>query len=396
MSQKWVQTQAWLGFPDVPISQEDKPDEYSTFLGGFPVFFDGCSLNPNIIKCGNCKNLCRLLLQCYAPLEGDNLKERALYVWGCHNPSCRRVPNSIVCVRGVRLPLKSDIEAVKSPKAISHLEEKKSSPKEKKVNPFAITSESSRGLNPFSDATSANNPFSLSTDVNPSKPSSNVFSKPSFAAKAQQSITDQQKTQAKTKTKHIALTTSGMSVHPPVTETYTYPVTEAFQGMFLGLDLEYVPQNKVNSKKDDFSTFKNYTPYLNDSSEAWEKESYEKSPSVYEKTFRLFSEKISHNPTQCLRYERGGTPLLASGRDKLGQQLKSVTNFGKSPVPLCPLCKSPRLFEMQLMPHAISILNDEIAEWSTILVATCSMDCNPPINKDRVGYAVEWVGIQWD
>ena len=114
-----------------------------------------------------------------------------------------------------------------------------------------------------------------------------------------------------------------------------------------------------------------------------------------DRTFQRFADRLAQNPVQVLRYE---FPLLASKTDEVGRALSQA----RKGIPKCSHCGKKRVFEMQMMPHAITELEvDEVGldgmEWSTILLAVCSTDCQPPGTRpDAVSYAEEWVGVQWE
>lgn len=102
----------------------------------------------------------------------------------------------------------------------------------------------------------------------------------------------------------------------------------------------------------------------------WAGEKYEKS-NLFVREFKSFQKFILENPTQLLRYEWLGTPLL----------------YSRLPLPdsYCSNCNSKRKFEFQLMPHLNSfILKQNLdlkqllkeKEWITALVFTCGMDCD--------------------
>ncbi|WBW71792.1 SSU-rRNA maturation protein Tsr4-like protein 1 Tsr401 [Schizosaccharomyces osmophilus] len=395
MNRNWLTTKVWLGTPDVNVSDQETPDQYSTFLGDSPVFLENVSVNPDDIRCGNCNSYCRFLLQCYAPIEGDESKERALYIWACHDQACRRSSKSVICLRGVQVVQYSKQETEPPKKAPA---EEVSKPT--KINPFTSSSSSTtKASNPFSSSFSSPNPFALSSQ--PSSPCPDppkdekhlIKTQNSFAAMALTGANKNPETKNSSSDK-VYVDAQNMPIHPQVTTTYDYPMIPKFPGMFLTLDSEYLPKSlKAKEMKKGSSSLK--IQETMDSYGNWDNESYEKSPAVYEKAFRNFTDLISHNPTQCVRYERGGKPLLSSSRDTVGKMFNNADPYTNT-LPVCSLCKSPRIFEMQLMPYSISVLDDEVAEWSTILVATCSVDCRPPLNKYQVGYAKEWVGIQWE
>jgi len=108
-----------------------------------------------------------------------------------------------------------------------------------------------------------------------------------------------------------------------------------------------------------------------------------------------------------LRYERKGVPLLYSRDDGIGKLLSSKTaaiDISMNRIPSCGLCGSGKVFELQLMPHTITILEegqetaalDEGMVWGTIIVGTCGEDCDVSGSKTGVGYVEEWVGVQWE
>ncbi|KAK5016262.1 hypothetical protein LTR60_002488 [Cryomyces antarcticus] len=100
--------------------------------------------------------------------------------------------------------------------------------------------------------------------------------------------------------------------------------------------------------------------------------------------FQRFADRIADNPTQVLRYEFRGRPLLYSTTDPVGSLLSrpSHTPANALPVPPCANCAAPRVFELQLTPHAISELEVhetglEGMEWGTVLLGVCGRDCAP-------------------
>ncbi|TPR10042.1 Ca2+ regulator and membrane fusion protein Fig1 family protein [Aspergillus niger] len=140
--------------------------------------------------------------------------------------------------------------------------------------------------------------------------------------------------------------------------------------------------------------------------------------SELDKAFIRFSTRLGHNPEQVLRYEFRGSPLLYSHADAVGKRLhdpsktanpsaKVTTVGGGSRMPRCEYCGSERVFELQLVPHAISVLeegregvglgpkDDAGMEWGTIILGVCGKDCGPN-QVGVVGYREEWAGVQWE
>ncbi|KGQ10691.1 putative 20S rRNA accumulation protein 4 [Beauveria bassiana D1-5] len=113
-------------------------------------------------------------------------------------------------------------------------------------------------------------------------------------------------------------------------------------------------------------------------------------------TFQKFADRLAQNPEQVIRYEFGGTPLLCSKTDAVGQMVT------KAAMPRCGGCGGKRTFEVQLTPHAITELESEDLslegmEWGTVIVGVCERDCVPGYLEDEEpGYLEEWAGVQWE
>jgi len=137
--------------------------------------------------------------------------------------------------------------------------------------------------------------------------------------------------------------------------------------------------------------------------------------SSMDKAFQKFADRLAQNPEQVLRYEYGGQPLLYSDTDALGRRLSShaaggadakvkITPATGSGIPACGSCGAKRVFELQLTPHAIEMLEEgepdggiDGMEWGTVLLGVCSQDCGERGKADgEVGYVEEWVGVQWE
>lgn len=147
----------------------------------------------------------------------------------------------------------------------------------------------------------------------------------------------------------------------------------------------------------------------------YEKDAFE---STIDKTFQRFADRLAQNPEQVLRYEFGGAPLLYSKSDNVGKLFSSpqhqtssanskVTIIAHSAgpgnrIPRCQNCTAPRVFECQLVPHAIAQLEVEEEglegmEWGTVILGTCERDCGERgVEDGKMGWVEEWVGVQWE
>ena len=87
-----------------------------------------------------------------------------------------------------------------------------------------------------------------------------------------------------------------------------------------------------------------------------------------------FRERISREPSQVLRYSRGGDPLWVGSR-------RPET----SDIPLCKACGAPRAFELQVMPQLINFCQEATPpeskvcsqlNFGVLAVYTCSKSCS--------------------
>ncbi|NXV92658.1 PDD2L protein, partial [Calonectris borealis] len=100
-------------------------------------------------------------------------------------------------------------------------------------------------------------------------------------------------------------------------------------------------------------------------------EKYEKSEvKSRDHTFHKFMKRISVCHEQILRYSWGGQPLFITC---------PPANINKG-IPACSNCGSSRIFEFQLMPALVSMLqsdSDLSVEFGTVIVYTCERSCWP-------------------
>ncbi|NXT82310.1 PDD2L protein, partial [Zapornia atra] len=116
-------------------------------------------------------------------------------------------------------------------------------------------------------------------------------------------------------------------------------------------------------------------------------EKYEKSEvKSRDHTFHKFMKRISVCNEQILRYSWGGQPLFITC---------PPANINKG-IPACGNCGSNRVFEFQLMPALVSMLqsdSDLQVEFGTVIVYTCERSCWPANHQTPLE---EFVFVQED
>ncbi|ODV90276.1 hypothetical protein CANCADRAFT_2009 [Tortispora caseinolytica NRRL Y-17796] len=341
-------TPTYLAYIDEPADSSARPID--SRLGGLPLWPSSFPPPNSLATCPYCQAPYSLLAQVNA--EIDSNYDRILYLFICKSASCRRKINSVKCIRAI----------INRTKSASQTEPAK--PQNQSIQLGSYLFDSKDSSNPFAGASQ---PFKISSDVVETKEYSSV-------AGSNEPI-DQ----------------------PQAPDWPTDP--RPFPGFFLVVEKERLSKNPVPADhKIDLSKIKieddDDNDPINESSRG-QIESLDNS----DKAFRNFADRVAQNPDQVIRYNRGGDPLIYSDRDALTKPLASGS------FPPCPLCKSPRQFELQLMPQAIQELEfdlplDEILngmDWGSIYVATCSKDCVfAKDDSQKVWYTEEWVGVQWE
>ncbi|KAF2731724.1 hypothetical protein EJ04DRAFT_471424, partial [Polyplosphaeria fusca] len=408
----YTETNTLLGY----ASKEPTGDTIS-HLGGTPTWLD-VKTPPTgaLAKCRVCNDLLTLLLELNGDLP-DHFPghERRLYILSCRRKTCRRKEGSIRGIRGVRVAKTAGTKA-----NTKKVEAKRVKP-EPTVQPkiggslFGVKDENaSQTVNPFS------NPFSSSPAR---KASTNPFS-PSTSAKhstATQSAPHPKSQEDDANTTLPETFASKARLSSPVSSAQSprpcepWPDQSAFAPPYphLHLDAEYetldvpsAPEVPENARMDIDA----------DASGSGGKEDKEVFESSLDKTFQKFADRIGQNAEQVLRYEFKGKPLLYSDNDAVGKLLAPNSENGSAlnakitmaasrqgtGMPRCQICGADRVFELQLTPHAITELEAEELgiegmEWGAIIFGVCDRDCKPnDVSDGEVGYAEEWVGVQWE
>ncbi|XP_045158815.2 programmed cell death protein 2-like [Mercenaria mercenaria] len=152
-----------------------------------------------------------------------------------------------------------------------------------------------------------------------------------------------------------------------------------FDCLFPEMELVTEPENNESEKdcveKTDEEKMKEYDEFLKkenvsqtcgEMSEA-ELQKMASKESENDKQLRRFKKRISQEPEQVLRYDKGGEPLWIASDPK------------PEVIPDCK-CGAKRQFEFQVLPHLLSFMNvDKLGasiDWGTLCVYTCSENCS--------------------
>ncbi|KAJ4409186.1 hypothetical protein N0V82_009538 [Gnomoniopsis sp. IMI 355080] len=433
--QDYTETDVLLGY----ASKDSNGGETISKLGGRPDWLDS-SQPPSYthFKCASCSSPLTLLLQLNAELaERFPGHERRLYVFACRKRACRRKDGSVRAVRATRVSAdalarakdrreRAEREKLDKEKAEVERREKDKGLGEELfgvakgafgsggggaaaggiVNPFSTTTTGGAGgapANPFAKpaagvGSSPTNPFSTASQPAPTTKTTTT----SDAA-------DLPKTFAQTLSLNNPQPPSGP---PPPPEPWPadaelpppYPVSYLADAEYETLDPQPAPIPQATTRMDLDDDNNNNTS----SGRSSGKEDKDVFESTIDSTFQKFADRLAQNPEQCIRYEFGGAPLLYSKTDAVGKKLHDVpaANIGNV-LPRCGHCGARRVCEVQMTPQAIVELEEgddegassalEGMDWGAVIVAVCEADCTPRgVGEGEVGYAEEWVGVQWE
>ncbi|KAJ9611404.1 hypothetical protein H2200_004588 [Cladophialophora chaetospira] len=391
-------TNVTLGY----ASPESTGDEIS-HLGGHPTWLDATRPAPaSLAKCNVCNSYMSLLLQLNADLQSYFPNdERRLHVLCCRKKQCTKKIGSIRAFRETRKPIakerKQKNQATDSA-AVQH------NPDLGNALFGGGSSQPSAAVNgnPFSMST---NPFSASSPNGqaPANPFPSLGGTSSLAALPPQKPDDGPQPPIdsfadKLKIGGEPITTSKREAEPQE----PWPSLSEFPPPFTSLFLDAYPEEleKEQPKLAPKNGEPSQTRYdTEDSGGTSSKDDYDM---TMDKTFQKFSDRMSQNPDQVLRYEFKGEPLLYSGSDDVASRF--VVPHGKAGaprgMPRCDDCGSQRVFELQLVPGLIYALEkdedlslEDGMEWGTIIVGTCANNCG---ESGAVSFKEEWLGVQWE
>ncbi len=323
--------------------------------------------------------------------------ERRLHIFSCRKKACSRKRGSIRALREVK-KYKALRRASAQPKdKVPVTSQEKKPPQDLGAALFgaAPTPPGSNNTNPFSTSSppqNTTNPFASFP------PTSTLAAKP-----------PQPPSEPPTETFASKLNISTPSNPPPPTEPWPEASSLPLPYPSFHLDADYealTPTSDPTVSSTEVASSSSSKPQYDiddtPSSGGIEKDTFE---STLDTTFLKFSDRLSQNPGQVLRYEFSGTPLLYSGTDSTSARFgvgRGEPKIGAAQgIPRCENCGSKRVYELQLVPGLISALEeDEVdieagMEWGTVVLGVCASNCA----GEKVGevvYREEWVGVQWE
>ena len=317
----------WLGLARGPQPQEVQIDPYESKIGGVVALLrlphSPLFGDDNVAACHACGSPLQLIAQIYAPL---GTHDRVLYVFYCAN-----------CSKGTEAaPKKAAVTVFRSQRSAPIVEEAAPA-----VQPLFCEDDD------WGDDAGPQPPRSIAPQSKPT-PKPVPTPEPLFPGNEQ-------------------LRSSFQAMHPA---TALELVLEPPKLWLDGATTERLLSD-VESK----------TPgVLRPDAESEEKDE----ETVAEKVVRKYIERISRCPTQCIRWDPDGDPLLCRADE-----------LPPSAIPRCPHCGSERRFEFQVTSPAVYYLTRHVGErqsplhFGTVLVYTCRNDCSA-----HQGYAEEWAFVQ--
>ncbi|CAO3647461.1 unnamed protein product [Cunninghamella echinulata] len=439
----------------VPFLQRKILNPYVTKIGGIPVWLNNNKPpTENVCKCKICGDWMYLLCQCYAPLP-DSVYHCVIYVWACNRRECMRKNGSISVLR-FHLVDKDYL------KAQQQKEEQKKKKVEKKATGFggvpqgfqlgdvwgASNSFGSNNTKSFGSSNTSNfgeKPFGASnTNTFGTKPfglnntalfgsNDNKTNTTSSLSSIDTKNNNNSKNDHGTLAEHLSklhlkeeTTIAKQQIKTPPIDMPPVNIDNlpSFPGEYI-----YITPEVTNKDADMGIDMTKYQEYIDMESElfenndndnddhgeggTWANEQYEKQqlPRGVDKQFKKFTERVAYEPSQCLRYEWNGLPLLY-------HELRSDNNTNNQHHEKCHQCGQSKIFEMQLMPNILSLLpTSEYAlknknqqqqqskskmdsfnmgmEFGTILIYVCKNDCHPGDVLDT-SYVLETAIAQYE
>lgn len=427
-----METSVLLGVPDGVIDGVDINDAAVSRIGGHPAFIPSQEPSLSSASCKSCSKTMELLVQMWCPVE-NSPHDRVLYVWGCAQGSCQKKDGSVRAWRGLRFNEKYAVILEKK-LAKKRAQERAKADAEAAKNKIAIMP------NPFlMQQSSAPNPFGLGTQIFDKASAEPTTSSPEEVVEASDAESEASASSCSDESVIVAMASATIGPSPWVS-------APSYQPLYLSTTSEFLPPPPKAKLR---SGTQVQDPADDEGKEGknanWTFEAYENSLEV-DHIFDRFTKRVGYEGEQCVRYELKGIPLPFAS-DKVFDVLFPVQPQPPLPVtkavfkvlpaqkriydptslPPCPLCKSKRVFECQLMPNLINVLRSGETEtkltdeerrkavekalkggdapdirgmgWGTCMVFACENDCCVDDDGEfeaRECWREELVMVQWD
>ncbi|KAG1746752.1 programmed cell death protein 2 [Suillus paluster] len=421
-----VETAVLLGIPDGTVEKEtDIQDAAVSRIGGHPAMLPSREPSFSCSQCKNCSYPMELLVQVWCPFE-DSPMDRALYIWGCSRSACQRKDGSLRAWRALRYNVEY---AAKLAKKLA-----KKQVQQKTLQPVK--------------AAPTTNPFSMQAAFTPSLfgLGDQVFGQPASAIEDEPEDTSDTESVTSESSEHSSI----IAVVSATIDDSPWRAAPSFPPIYLSTISEYLPPQP----KTKIPQSAHIDDLADDDSKggkdvSWAFEPYENSLEV-DSVFDRFTKRVSNTGEQCLRYELKGIPLPFSS-DKVFDRLFPVPaqdplpvtkaafkvvpavrrSYSTASIPSCPVCKTARVFECQLMPNLINVLRISIKdddaqeltdaqrmnavrdvlqkktasdkrgmEWGTCMIFSCEKDCclddHDSDREAKECWREEFVLVQWD
>ncbi|GAA5907350.1 small subunit rRNA maturation protein TSR4 [Sporobolomyces salmoneus] len=460
------------GYDPATLSDDDEDDKYSqssrstwasssdaTILGfadGFLGQGEQEALDWRVSRIGGLPNSMPLLTQIYCPLESSSL-ERVVYVFACPRTACRKKDGSIRAFRANQI-------WKESPEEKARIEEEK---KENQPKPVAVDlgglvfggastpAPSSVSSNPFA-ATS--NPFAAKPSAHPFAPtssSSNPFAPTPPPAPVQAAAPPPLVEEVETlSTGDVSSTwTSGPSYPSQYITTSYEPSSPKISSKSLPPLSSLTISDNVQAQEDEEDRYDTRKEGKGSGgrtkkgsgggkgradgsggksggagsggSTSGPGEGYEvQRVKGVDQVFLRFQERVSREGSQVVRYDHNSQPLAFSASSSAYKTLYPSSSshdelgaFKPSRLPTCRSCQQCSVFEYQLMPNLISVLNrteglngtsaygdtgkkgekEEGLDWATVWVFTCGAECvDSRGNREKESWKEERVMVEWE
>lgn len=415
----------------------------SSHIGGLPVYHDDdehqyiCGLKSSNPLCTRCKSQMYLLIQLHAPL--DDL-DRTLYVFGCNNPSCHLIADStprngvnetvktgfcanfggtkggaVRCFRSQKQHANNYL----TPAEEKHPEANVETPKSLAENDWGMDDNSggwgdTDGGDGWGDSGgTADNTISMN-DLEVMLTNCEMQYNQAVAQQATSSVS-QAKSNQQTKVKQSEISAPSFVHHDlemidePFGKTRNDDSSDDDNdddGLGANIDASKVDSmlSRYMDMEDDeeiIAALKGGTSTTNNICGGGGGEKYERLKPE-EKAFMLFSKRLRRAPEQVCRYAYDGEPMWSiplppknnnsNGRSKQAKPKKNTTPFPS--IPPCS-CGSERVFEFQLLPSLLHVLDVDSANlssddgngvtdltsmggmnWGSISIYSCPESCN--------------------